>query len=172
MGIVFERRRAQEQHVAAQARDRRDRAPGWLAGVALGTPQPLRFVHHQQVDSRLHRLIGQLRPLRQRFERDDGTAMHVERVEPGAEIARDVGETLRIEQREDLVVLAPQLTQPLDRQRIRRDHETALDFSRVHEPIQDQRRFDRLSEADFVCQQPAHRIAGARALRDVKLVRE
>ena len=42
----------------------------------------------------------------------------------------------------------------------------------VHEPIEDERRFDRLAEADFVGEQPAHRIAGGRALRDVELVRK
>ena len=98
--------------------------------------------------------------------------MHVERVEVGAEVARHVGEALRIEEREDLVVLPPELTQPLDGQRIRRDHEAAFHLPGVHEPIQDERGFDRLPEADFVGEQPAHRIAGARPLRDVELVRE
>ncbi len=110
--------------------------------------------------------------LRQRLERDHGAAVDVEGVEPGTEVARDVGEALRVEQREDLVVLPPELAQPLDGQGLRRHHEAALDFSRVHEPIQDERRFDRLSQADFVGQQPAHGVAGARALRDVELVRE
>ena len=108
----------------------------------------------------------------QHLQRDDGTTMHVERVEVGTEVARHVGEALRIEEREDLVVLAPELAQPLDGQGIRRDHEAALDFSGVHEPIQDQRRLDGLPEADLVGEQPAHRIAGARPLRDVELVRE
>ena len=89
-----------------------------------------------------------------------------------AEVARHVGEALRIEEREDLVVLAPELAQPLDGQGIRRDDEAAFDFSGVHEPIQDQRRLDGLPEADLVGEQPAHRVAGARPLRDVELVRE
>ena len=42
----------------------------------------------------------------------------------------------------------------------------------MHQPVQDERRFDGLAEADFVGEQPAHRIAGGRALRDVELVRK
>ena len=172
VGVVLEGCRAQEQDVATQARNRRDRAPGRLAGVVGRAAKPLCFVHHQEIDSRFHRLIGQLRPLRQHLQRDDGTTMHVERVEVVAEVARHIGEALRIEQREDLVVLAPQLAQPLDRQRIRRDDEAPFDSSGVHEPIQDQRRLDGLPEADLVGEQPADRVAGARPLRDMELVRE
>ena len=102
----------------------------------------------------------------------DGAAMHVERVEVGAEVARHVGEARRIEEREDLVVLPPELAQPLDGQRVGRDDQAAFDLPGVHEPIQDQRRLDGLAEADLVGEQPAHRIAGARPLRDVELVRE
>ena len=128
VGVVFERGRAQEQDVTTQARDRRDRPPAGLAGVAGRAAEPLRFVHHQQVDARRHGLVGQLRALDQHLQRDDGAAMHVERVEVGAEVARHVGEALRIEQREDLVVLPPELAQPLDGQRIRRDDEAAFDL--------------------------------------------
>ena len=39
MGIVFERRRAQKQHEAAEGRDRRNRTPAGLARVALWAAQ-------------------------------------------------------------------------------------------------------------------------------------
>ena len=172
MGVVLERGRAQEQDVTAQGRDGRDRPPAGLARVARRAAEPLCFVHDQQIDSRFHGLVGQLRALRQHFQRDHGATMSVERVEVGTEVARHVGEALRIEEREDLVVLPPELAQPLHGQRIRRDHEAAFDLSGVHEPIQDERGLDGLSEADFVGEQPAHGVAGARALRDVELVRE
>ena len=58
VGIVFERRCAQEQNVATQARDGSDGAPAGLARVAFRAPEPLRFIHNQQVDSRPHGLIG------------------------------------------------------------------------------------------------------------------
>ena len=83
VGVVFERGRAQEQHVTTQARDRRDRAPAGVARVARRTAESLRFVHDQQVDSRAHRLVGQLRALDQHLQRDHGATMHVERVEVG-----------------------------------------------------------------------------------------
>ena len=172
MGIVLERSRAQEQDVTAQARDRRDRPPAGLAGMARRAAESLCFVHDEQIDARSHRLVGQLRALGQHLQRDHRATMHVEGVEVGTEVARHVGEALRIEEREHLVVLPPELAQPLDGQRIRRDDETAFDLPGVHEPIQDERGLDGLSEADFVGEQPAHRIAGARALRDVELVRE
>ena len=50
--IVFERRRAEEQHVAAEAGDRRDGAPAWFAGMSRRTTQALRFVNDEQVDAR------------------------------------------------------------------------------------------------------------------------
>ena len=118
------------------------------------------------------RLPGQLGPLDQRLERDDRAAMDVERVEAGAEIARDVGQARRIEQREHLVVLAPQLAQPLHRERLGRDDQAALDLPRVQQPVHDQRRFDRLAQPDLVGEQPSHRDPGGGALRDVQLVRE
>ena len=170
--VVFERRRAQEQDVAARAR-RSARSPASrLAGMTRRAAQSLCLVHDEQIDAARDRLLGQLRALDQHLERDHRAAMHVERVEVGTEVARDVGQARRIEQREHLVVLAPQLAQPLDGQRLGRDHQAALDLPGVHEPIQDQRGLDGLAEADFVGEQPAHRIAGARALRDVELVRK
>ena len=130
-------------------------------GMAGRAAESLRLVHDEQIDARLHGLVGQLRPLDQHLQGDDGATMHVEGVEVGTEIACHVGEARRIEQREHLVILAPQLAEPLHGQDIGRDDETALDLPGVDEPIQDQRRLDRFPEADFVGEQPAHRIAGA-----------
>ena len=152
MRVAFERRRAEQQDVAAQRRNRSDGSPRWLTGVARWAAQPLRLVHHQQIDARAHGLDGQLRSLDQRLERDDCAAVDVERVEAFAEVARHVGQTRRVEQREHLVVLAPQLAQPLHGQRVGRHHQAALHAAGVHEAIQDQRRLDRLAEADFVRQ--------------------
>ena len=143
--IVFERRGAQEQDVTAQARDRCDRSPGGVARVAGRAAESLCLVHDEQVDAGAYGLVGQLRPLRQHLQGDHGTTMNVEGVEVGTEIARHVGEALRIEQREHLVVLAPELTEPLNGQDIGCDDETALDLPGVHEPIQDERGLDRLS---------------------------
>ena len=77
-----------------------------------------------------------------------------------------------IEQREHLVILAPQFAQPLHRQRLRRDHEAALDLLRVQQAIHDERRLDRLAQPDFVGEQPSHREPHGRALGHVQLVRE
>ena len=79
---------------------------------------------------------------------------------------------VRVEQREDLVIFAPQLAQPLDGQRLGRDDQAALDSAGCGEPVQDQRRFDGLAEADFVGQQPAHGHPRGRAFGDVELMRE
>ena len=118
------------------------------------------------------RLRGELRIGRQRLERDDRAAMQLERVEAGAEVALHVGEPPLVEQREHLVILAPQLAEPLHGERGRRHHEAALDAARVHEAVEDQAGLDGLAEAHFVGQQPAHRVAGGGALGDVQLVRE
>ena len=116
--------------------------------------------------------VGQLRPLGQHLQGDHGATMNVEGVEVGTEITRHVGEALRIEQREYLVIFAPQLTEPLNGQDIWCDDETAFDLPGVYKPIQDERGLDRFSEAHFVGEQPAHRVAGRRAFRDVELVRK
>ena len=172
MCIVFERRRAQEQDVPAQARDRCDRSPGRVARVAGRAAESLGLVHDEEIDACAHGQVGQLRPLRQHLQGDHGTTMNVEGVEVGTEITCHVGEALRIEQREHLVILAPQLTEPLNGQDIWCDDETALDLPGVDQPIQDERGFDRFPEAHFVGEQPAHGIAGRRAFRDVQLVRK
>ena len=171
--VVFERRGAEQQHVTAQARDGRDRAPRRVA----------RDVPADVADAAPHRppagrcrprtaCVGQLRPLDQHLDRDHGAAMQLERVEVVAEIARHIGEAIRVEEREHLVILPPQLAQPLHRQGVGRHHQAARHFAHVDEPVQDERRLDGFSEAHFVGEQPADRIGGAGALGDVELVRE
>ena len=98
--------------------------------------------------------------------------MYVERIEVRAEIPYHVGKPRRVEQRELLVILPPQLSQPLHGQRVGRDDETAFDLPGMHQPVEDERRFDGLAEPDFVGEEPAHRIAGGRAFRDMELVGE
>ena len=77
-----------------------------------------------------------------------------------------------VEQHEDLVVLPPQLAEPLHGQRLGRDHEAALRASRPDEAAQDEAGLDRLAEPDLVGQQPAHGVGGGRALGGVELVGE
>jgi len=158
--------------VSAEGGDRRDRSPAGIARVARRSPESLRFIHDEKIDSRSHGLIGQLRSIDQHVDGDHHTTMHVEGVEVGTEIARDVGEALRIEQCEHLVVFAPELTEPLHGQRLRHDDEAAIDLPGVHQPIQDQRGLDCFSKADFVGEQPTYGNAGARALSDMQLMRE
>ena len=62
--VVFERRGAEQQHVTARGRNRRDRTPGGFTGMSRRTPQALRFIHHEQVDAGLDGLLGQLRAAR------------------------------------------------------------------------------------------------------------
>jgi hypothetical protein len=57
-------------------------------------------------------------------------------------------------------------------QRFWYNNETTIDLPGVHQSIQDERGLDGFAEADFVGEQPAHRIAGTRALGDIQLVRE
>ena len=172
MRIVLQRRRAEEQDVASERGDRRDGPVAGFAGMARRTPQPLRLVHHQQVDPRVHGLRGQLRLFDELLERDHGSPMNVERIETRTEVPLDVGQPRTVEQREDLVIFAPQLAQPLNRQRLGRRDEAALDPLRVQQPVHDQRRLDGLAEPDLVGQQPAYWQPHRRALGHVELVRE
>ena len=170
--IAFERRRAEQQDVAAQRRNRSDGSPRRLTRVARRPAQPLRLVYDQQIDARAHRLLGQLRALDQHLQRNHPAPVHVEGVEAFAEVALHVGQPRRVEQREHLVVLAPQLAQPLHGQRVGRHHQAALHAAGVHQPVENQRRFDGFPEAHFVGQQPPHRFGGAGAFGDVQLVGE
>ena len=172
MRIVFERRRAQQEDVPPERGNRGDRAVVRLAGMSRPAPQPLRLVDDEQVDAGLDRLPDQLRPCDQRLHGDDRATMDVERVEAGAEVAGDVGEARRIEKREDLVILAPQFAQPLNRQRLGSDHEAPLDLLCVQQAIHDQRGFDGLAEANFVGKEPPHGHLPGGALRHMQLMRE
>ena len=128
--VVFKRRGAEQQHVTAQGRNGRDRAPGRVTGMPRRTPQALRFIDHEQVDAGSHRLLRQLRPLDQHLDRDHRAAMQLERVEVVAEVFGHVGKAIRVEQREHLVILAPQLAEPLHGQRVGGDHQAARHLSR------------------------------------------
>ena len=170
--VVLERRGREEQRVPVQARDGRDRAVGGVAGMARGPAQMMRLVHDQQVDSGCDRLLGEARTRDQRVETDHRMTVDVERIESGAEIALDVREPGLVQEHEDLVVLAPQLPQPLHGQRLGRDHERALGAPRADQVVRDQARLDRLSEADLVREQPPHRVLPGRLEGDVELMRE
>src|SRR6188768_3793274 len=98
--------------------------------------------------------------------------MHVKRIEVATEVARDIGEPRSIEQRERLVILPPKLAEPLNRERVGGDDETALDFAGMHEPIEDEGGLDGLSKSHFVGEQPAHRFYCRRARRDIELMRK
>ena len=108
----------------------------------------------------------------ERLECDHRAAVDVERVEAGAEVAHDVGQARRVEEREHLVILAPQLAQPLHRQRLGSDDQAALDVLGVQQPVHDQRGFDGLAQPDLVCEQPPYRHPRGRAFRHVQLMRE
>ena len=172
MRIVFERRRAEEQYVTTEAGDWRDGSPcgfSWMAGRA---PEPLCLVYHEQIDVRLYRLTRDLGVGDQHLERDDCAAMYVERIEVATEVARDIREARSIEQRERLVILPPEFAEPLDRQRFRRDDKAAFHLAGVHEPIEDEGGFDRLSKSHFIGQQPAHGLSRRCALGNVELMRK
>ena len=98
--------------------------------------------------------------------------MHVERIETRPEITRHIREAWAVEQREHVVVLPPQLTKPLHRQRLWHDDEATFDVDGVHEVIENQARFNRLAETDFVGKQPPHRAHHRRVFRNIELVWE
>ena len=116
------------------------------------TPQALRFIDDEQIDAGPHRLLRQLRAIDQHFDGDHRAAVKLERVEVGAKITRHVGEAIRVEQCEHLMVFSPKLAQPLHRERVRSDDKTTSHLSGVHQPVEDQRCLDGFSEPDFVRQ--------------------
>ena len=63
MRIVLERRRAEQQHVAAEIGNGRDGAPCRIAWMPWRPPQVLRLVDDEQIDTVFDGLLGQLRAL-------------------------------------------------------------------------------------------------------------
>ena len=170
--VVVERDRGEEQDVPAERGDLCHRAPRRAARVAGRAAQPVGLVHHEEVDAGLRRAGRELRPRDERLQGDHGAPVDVEGVEVGAVVPRHVGEPGLVEQHEDLVVLPPQLAQPLHGQRLGRDHQAPLRASGADESAQDEAGLDRLAEPHLVGQQPAHGKGGGRALGGVELVGE
>ena len=170
--VVVERDRGEEEQVPAERGDRRRRAPGGASRVPGRAAQPVGLVHHEEVDARLHRAGGELGPRDERLEGDHRAAVDVEGVEVGAVVADHVGEPGVVEQDEDLVVLPPELAEPLDGERLGGDDEAPLRAPGPDEAAQDEAGLDRLPEADLVGQEPAHGVRGGGALGRVKLVGE
>ena len=112
--------------MAAQGGDRPDGAVAGFAGVARRSTQVMRLVDDQQVDPDLDRLPGEVRILLQHLQRDHHPAVRLERIEAAAVVLLDVQEPLVVQQHEDLVVLAPQLAQPLHGQGGRCDDQRPL----------------------------------------------
>ena len=125
VNVVVEGDRGEQQEVAAQGGDLRHRAPRRAARVAGRAAQAVGLVHHEEVDAGLGGAGRQLRPRDQCLQGDHGAPVDVERVEVGTVVPRDVGEPRLVEQHEDLVVLPPQLAQPLHGQGLGRDHQAS-----------------------------------------------
>ena len=166
-GIAVRRRRCRPRAAIGA-----DRAPGGASRVPGRAAQPVGLVHHEEVDARLHRAGGELGPRDERLEGDHRAPVDVEGVEVGAVVPDHVGEPRVVEQHEDLVVLPPELAEPLDGERLGGDHEAPLRAPRPDEAAQDEAGLDRLPEADLVGQEPAHGVRGGGALGRVKLVGE
>ena len=156
----------------SQGGERGDGAIRLVARMAGRAPQVVRLVDHQQVDPGGGRLLGEAAAGNEGLQADDGAAVDLERVEVRPVVGRHVVQPLRVEQDEDLVVLPPQLAEPLQGQRLGDHHQRAVGAAGVEEAVHDQAGLDRLAEADLVGQQPAHRVAVAGALGGVELVGE
>jgi len=130
------------------------------------------LVDDQQIEPRRDGVIGEARCFRKGVDAEDGVAVRIERVERLSEVPGDVGEPLLVEEDEDLVVLPPELAEPLNGQGLRGDDEAARGAPRADQVVQDEARLDRLAEADLVGEEPPDGFAPRRPLRDVDLVRE
>ncbi len=138
-----------------------------MAGRSL---QVVRLVDDEEVDAGGHRHFDQARVVRQVLEGHDRTPVHLERVEVGTLVAFDLRDALIVEQHEYLVVLAPQLPQPLHGQAFGDNDQDALGTARVNESIHDEARLDGLAEADPIGEQPAHGVRRAGGFCSVQLV--
>ena len=80
------------------------------------------LVDDEEVDSGLGGLLAEPPPGGEQIEPDHGAPVDVERVEVGPMIAGHVGQPLFVEEGEGLVVLAPELAEPLQGQGLGRDN--------------------------------------------------
>ncbi len=152
--------------------DRLDRPVERLARVAERAPEVVRLVDDEQIDARLERAFGQLGTFDEQLVAEHDPPVRLEGVHLRAEVALDIREALGVEQDEDLVILAPELPEPLDRQRLRRDDDDALRPARPDQAARDQAGLDGLPQPNLVGEQPTHRVLPRRLLGDVELVRE
>ncbi len=172
VGVLLEWGRREQQQVAAEIRDGTDRPVGRVAGVTRRAAQVMRLVDDQQVDACLDRLPADVRVVPQTLQTEHDRAVGVEGIEAPAVVPLDVREALVVQQHEDLVVLAPQLAEPLHGQRLRGDDEHPLGATGAHQVVEDQAGLDGLAQADLVGQQPAHGVGARGALGHVELVGE
>jgi hypothetical protein len=81
VGVVLQRRGGEQQDVPAQGCDGGHGPVLLVAGVPLGTLQVVGLVHDQEVDPRLHGLLGEPPAGGEELQGDDGPAVDVEGVE-------------------------------------------------------------------------------------------
>jgi RNA polymerase sigma-70 factor (ECF subfamily) len=172
VGVVLERGRAQQHCVARGGGERGGDAVLRIAWMAGRPPQVVGLVNDDDVEAGLHRQLGEPGLLHQCLDGHDHAMMGIERVESLAVFAVHVLKALFVQQHEDLVVLAPQLAEPLHDQGSRGDDERAVGPAPSQQVVQDQAGLDGLAQSDLVGQQPADRVGAGGRLGHVKLVRK
>jgi len=96
----------------------------------------------------------------------------LERIEAVTVVPLDVAQSRLVEEHEYLMVLAPQLAEPLHGQRVGRHDQCAVGPAGVQQMVEHETGLDGLAQPDLVGQQPAYRVAARRALGRVELMRE
>ena len=143
-----------------------------LPARALGAPlHVVRFVHDEQIPSRLGDLPCALRVRREHRDAAEHELAVEERVRIRL-VQLDGRAALLVENAEHQIEPPQQLDEPLVHERLRDEHENALRAAREMQPVQDQPRLDRLAEADLVREQHARHEPSRDFTRDEHLVRQ
>jgi hypothetical protein len=170
-GVVLEGSGGQQQHSASLRRDLCYRPVRRIAGMTGPALQMMSFVDHQQIDAGCDRLADQECIVGQPLLGDDHPAVDVERIEVLSLVSGDVIDSLVVDQHKDLMMLTPELTEPLYCQSFGRNHQHPFRSASVDQAVHDQAGFDGLAEPDAISQQPAHRLTLAGCLGSMELMR-
>ena len=131
----------------------------------------VRLVDDDEIPLGRNALLEQVFVFGDAIDAGDDALIGLERPKLG-HVRFSVLDAIIVEQHQKLMGLTEDLAEPLDGERLWREDQNAAGAALVAQTSVDQRRLDGLTEANFIGEQHAYRVALDSARRDVDLVRQ